>query len=83
MAGRYLLGSNMDIYDTSQDNRLVSTGPAVDVITCTGAHISNGRIFFTANGGGLQLSMSYGKEAENMKGVFSSGRFGKPKAESE
>lgn len=63
MAGRYLLGANMDIYDTADNNRLIATGPAVDVLLCVGAHVSNGRIFFTANGGGVQLSMSYGEEA--------------------
>ncbi|MEX2185463.1 MAG: PQQ-binding-like beta-propeller repeat protein [Pirellulales bacterium] len=63
MAGRYLLGANMDIYDTADNNRLIATGPAVDVLLCVGAHVSNGRIFFTTNGGGLQLSMAYGVEA--------------------
>jgi outer membrane protein assembly factor BamB len=64
MAGRYLLGANMDIYDTADENRLVATGPAVDVLLCVGAHVSNGRIFFTTNGGGLQLSVAYGEEAK-------------------
>jgi outer membrane protein assembly factor BamB len=63
MAGRYLLGANMDIYDTADNNKLIASGPAVDVLLCVGAHVSNGRIFFTANGGGVQLSMSYGEEA--------------------
>jgi outer membrane protein assembly factor BamB len=62
MAGRYLLGANMDIYDTADNNRLVTTGPAVDVLLCVGAQVSNGRIFFTTNGGGLQLPMTYGDE---------------------
>ena len=53
----------MDVIDTGEGNRLVSSGPAVDVILCTGAHVSNGRLFFTANGGGVQLSMSFGDEA--------------------
>jgi outer membrane protein assembly factor BamB len=64
MDGSLLLGSNMDLIDTSHDNQLISTGPAVDVLQCVGAHISNGRLFYTANGSGLQLSMSYGDEAE-------------------
>jgi outer membrane protein assembly factor BamB len=64
MCGKYLLGANMDIIDTTDKNRLVSSGPAVDVILCTGAHVSNGRLYFTANGGGLQLSMAYGEEAQ-------------------
>ena len=64
MDGSLLLGSDMDLIDTAQENRLVSTGPAVDVLQCVGANISNGRLFYTANGSGLQLSMSYGDEAE-------------------
>ena len=64
MDGSLLLGSNMDLIDTAHGNQLISTGPAVDVLQCVGAHISNGRLFYTANGSGLQLSMSYGEEAE-------------------
>ncbi len=63
MDGSYLLGANMDVIDTSDENRLISTGPAVDVLQCVGAQISNGRLFYTANGSGLQLSMNYGQEA--------------------
>jgi outer membrane protein assembly factor BamB len=63
MDGSLLIGSNMDLIDTAQDNRLISTGPAVDVLQCVGAQVSNGRLFYTANGSGLQLSMSYGDEA--------------------
>jgi outer membrane protein assembly factor BamB len=63
MDGDYLLGPNMDVIDTAHDNRLLSSGPAVDVLQCVGAQISNGRLFYTANGSGLQLSMSYGEEA--------------------
>ncbi len=60
MDGDYLLGPNMDVIDTSNGNQLISTGPAVDVLQCVGAQISNGRLFYTANGSGLQLSMDYG-----------------------
>lgn len=63
MDGPYLLGPNMDLIDTTRDNQLISTGPAVDVLQCVGAHVSNGRLFYTANGSGLQLSMAYGDEA--------------------
>jgi len=60
----YLLGANMDIYDLSRGGfSLVSTGPAVDVLLCVGANVSNGRIFFTANGGGLQACQVCGDEA--------------------
>jgi len=59
----YLLGPNLAIFDLSQGNQLVSCGPAVDVLECIGAIVSNGRVYYTANGGGLQLSLTYGPEA--------------------
>jgi outer membrane protein assembly factor BamB len=58
----YLLGVNMDIFDTSKA-ALVSSGPAIDPNACVGAIVSNGRIFYTSQGGGLQLSQVYGPEA--------------------
>ncbi len=66
MDGSYLLGPNLDVIDTARGNRLVSTGPAIDVLLCVGMHVSNGRLFYTANGSGLELSLSYGGEAERM-----------------
>jgi outer membrane protein assembly factor BamB len=60
----YLLGANMDLYDLSRDCALVSTGPGIDVLVCVGAIASNGRIFYTANGSGLQASMVCGREAQ-------------------
>jgi hypothetical protein len=33
-------------------------------LQCVGAQVSNGRLFYTANGSGLQLSMSYATEAK-------------------
>ncbi len=54
-------------YPGRKDSRFHLGGcNAVDTITCTGSHVSNGRIVVTANGGGLQLSMYYGEEAERM-----------------
>ena len=70
MDGNYLLGPNMDVLDTSNENRLISTGPAVDVLQCVGAQTSNGRLFYTANGSGLQLSMNYGDEAATPSGAW-------------
>ncbi len=61
----YLLAANMDIYDLTQNFRLVSTGPALDVLLCVGGVVSNGRIFFTTNGGGLQACQLYGDEADS------------------
>jgi outer membrane protein assembly factor BamB len=54
----YLIGSNFDLFDLSQSPRLVSSGPQLDVLMCVGAIASNGRLFLTANGSGLQASMT-------------------------
>ncbi len=61
----YLLASNMDIHDLSDmsDIELVSSGPRLDPSECIGAVVSNGRIFYTCHGGGLQVSMVCGTEA--------------------
>ncbi len=67
MDGHYLLGPNIDMIDTARDNRLVSTGPPIDVLQCVGAQASNGRLFYTANGSGLQLSLSFGDEAQGQR----------------
>jgi len=65
LSGHYLLGINMDIYDLSRENRLVATGPALDTSECVSAMVSNGRIFYTAHGSGLQVSQVYGGEADS------------------
>ncbi|MFH1268078.1 MAG: PQQ-binding-like beta-propeller repeat protein, partial [Planctomycetota bacterium] len=61
----YLLGPNLTMFDLSAGNKLVSCGPALDVLECIGAIVSNGRIFYTTNSGGLQASLCYGPEAES------------------
>jgi hypothetical protein len=68
----YLLGANVDILDLSDaaDIKLLSTGPAVDPSQCVGAIVSNGRIFYTSHGSGLQLSQVYGAEAESPAAPF-------------
>ncbi len=58
----FLLGVNMDIVDTTS-GQLVSSGPSVDPNACVGSVVSNGRLFHTSQGGGLQLSEVYGPEA--------------------
>jgi outer membrane protein assembly factor BamB len=68
----YLLGVNMDIVDTS-DGRLVSSGPSIDPNACVGALVSNGRIFHTSQGGGLQVSQVYGSEATSFASLWESG----------
>jgi len=59
----YLVGSNMDLIDTSKEFRLVSTGPPIDGRECVGAVVSNGRIFYTSQASGLQASQVCGEEA--------------------
>lgn len=64
----YLLGPNLDVHDLSNisDIKLVSTGPRLDPSECVGAVVSNGRIFYTCHGGGLQVCQVYGAEAGQM-----------------
>jgi outer membrane protein assembly factor BamB len=66
MCEPYLLGPNLELFDLSQPEnvRLVSSGPTVDLLVCIGAIVSNGRVFHTTNGTGLQCSAVYGAEAE-------------------
>jgi hypothetical protein len=54
----------MDVYDLSNlgDARLLSTGPRLDPSECIGACVSNGRIFYTGHGGGLQASLLCGAD---------------------
>jgi hypothetical protein len=61
----YLLGSNLDMHDLSEvgEDRLVSTGPRLDPSECVGGVVSNGRIFYTCHGGGLQVCQLWGEEA--------------------
>ncbi len=59
----YVLGANMDLIDLSDGNRLVATGPAIDSRECVGSVISNGRLFYTSQASGLQVSLVYGDEA--------------------
>jgi outer membrane protein assembly factor BamB len=61
----YIIGANMDMIDASNNNELVSSGPCVDVRECVGAAVSNGRIFYTSQGSGLQVSQVYGAEADS------------------
>lgn len=67
-AGPYLLGANMDVRDISGGgDELVSTGPALDPSQCVGAIVSNGRMFYTSHGSGLQASQVFGAEAETAR----------------
>lgn len=66
----YILGPNMDLIDTSQANRLVSTGPPVDARDCVGGVVSNGRLFYTSQASGLQVSKVCGEEARTRPPVW-------------
>ena len=59
----YLIGANMDMIDSSDGNKVVSSGPCVDVRECVGGVVSNGRIFYTSQGSGLQVSQLCREEA--------------------
>jgi len=65
LSGSCLLGPAMDVYELSGNAgaRLLSTGPRMDPSECIGACVSNGRIFYTGHGAGLQASQLYGAEA--------------------
>jgi len=63
----YVMGANMDLIDLSAGNKLAATGPAIDSRECVGAVVSNGRIFYTSQASGLQISQLYGEEAEQAK----------------
>lgn len=60
----YLLGPNMDMIDISDGNKIISSGPCIDARECVGAVVSNGRIFYTSQANGLQVSQVYGPEAK-------------------
>jgi len=65
MSEPYLMGSNMDLIDTTDGNRMVSSGPCVDVRECVGGIVSNGRLFYTSQASGLQVSQVFGAEARS------------------
>ena len=62
----FVLGANMDLIDLSNGNKLVSTGPAVDSRECVGSTVSNGRLFYTSQASGLQVSQVWGAEAASL-----------------
>ncbi|GAF96901.1 unnamed protein product, partial [marine sediment metagenome] len=65
LAEPYLLGCSMDVHDLSAGSKLVSTGPRLDPSECTSSIVSNGRLFYTGQGGGLQTCTVYGAKAES------------------
>ena len=63
MSEPYVIGPNLDMIDLSDGNRLVSSGPCVDVRECVGGIVSNGRLFYTSQASGLQVCKVCGDEA--------------------
>jgi hypothetical protein len=61
----------MDMIDLSDGGKLVSTGPAIDSRECLGAVVSNGRIFYTSQASGFQVSQVGGKDAEQLRAPWS------------
>ncbi len=66
----YILGCNMDVIDTANGNRLVTTGPCLDARDCIGAIASNGRLFYASQSCGLQASQVWGEEATALGNVW-------------
>jgi outer membrane protein assembly factor BamB len=63
----YLLGTNMDMLDLSNDFKLVWTGPAIDSRECLGSVASNGRIFYISQASGMEASLVAGEEARSLR----------------
>ena len=63
MSEPFLLGTNMDMIDLSDGNKLVSSGPAIDSRECLGATVSNGRIYYISQASGMEVSQVWGKAA--------------------
>jgi outer membrane protein assembly factor BamB len=68
----YLLGTNMDVIDLSDiDNiQLISTGPPLDIAGCIGPVVSNGRMFYTSAGAGMQACQVYGMQAASITSLW-------------
>ena len=60
----YLFAANLNIHEFSKEGKLIYAGPSIDVLQCVGGFVSNGRVFYTTNGGGLQASLLCGPQAE-------------------
>jgi outer membrane protein assembly factor BamB len=73
----YLLGTNMDVIDLSDiDNiQLISTGPPLDIAGCIGPVVSNGRMFYTSAGAGMQACQVYGKQAASITSLWKNTSF--------
>jgi outer membrane protein assembly factor BamB len=66
----YLLGTNMDMLDLSNNFKLMWTGPAIDSRECLGSVASNGRIFYISQASGMEASLVAGEEAKSLRAVW-------------
>jgi outer membrane protein assembly factor BamB len=73
LSGQYLLGANMDVIDLSDSSRLLTSGPCVDARECVGGVVSNGRIFYTSQASGMQVSVVCGEEAASLTAPWEAG----------
>jgi hypothetical protein len=71
-SGPYVLGANMDMIDLSQGNTIVWTGPCIDSRECVGSTVSNGRMFYTSQASGLQVSLVGGENARQLRSPWES-----------
>jgi outer membrane protein assembly factor BamB len=67
VTGNYLLGTNLDMIDLGNQNELVASGPCLDSRECLGSTVSNGRVFYTSQASGLQVSLVAGEEAKSTR----------------
>jgi outer membrane protein assembly factor BamB len=67
LSGSLLLGANFDMVDLADNNRLVSTGPAIDSRECLGAVLSNGRVFYISQASAMAAAQVSGAEAKSFK----------------
>jgi outer membrane protein assembly factor BamB len=72
LSGTCLMGPSMDVVDLADPGRirLLSSGPRLDPSDCIGGCVSNGRIFYTGHGGGLQACQACGPEASAASGPW-------------
>ena len=67
VSGNYLLGTNLDMIDLGNNNQLVASGPCLDSRECLGSTVSNGRIFYTSQASGIQVSLVASGEAKSRR----------------
>jgi outer membrane protein assembly factor BamB len=67
VTGNYLLGTNLDMIDLGNNNELVASGPCLDSRECLGSTVSNGRVFYTSQASGIQVSLVSGADAKSIR----------------